>query len=549
MITQQNNNSHLVLILMVFLLQLLVTSNSLASSDKLLEKKLEPIRFQLRWHHQFQFAGYYAAVEKGFYKEAGFDVTLVAGSPELQPVNEVLSGRAQYAEGNSEVLLSRLQGEPLVAMAVIFQHSPSVLLTLASSGIKTPQDLIGKRVMTVGGDGDANFLAMLRRNHVDPSQVEIMPSSYQLSDLITGKVDAFNSYLTNEPYFMQERGINFHVINPRDYGVDFYSDILFTSEKEVKNNPERVEKIKQATIRGWRYALSNPEEIIQIISDKYNNKKTINHMRFEALSSNSLILPELIEMGYVNPERVNAMAEVFKELGMVDDLSHLDGFVFVADNELPEGLYSLIFGICLFLVALMLVAMVLALFNHRLQKEINERRAVEDKLKRLADTDSLTGLLNRRAFTERYNTELMRAKRYGDVFSIILIDLDFFKRINDVYGHDAGDTVLVKMAQLLHGNTRESDICGRFGGEEFILLLPKTTVAEARVYANRLCQKIRTQSVPLRGDEVVSVTASVGVVEWAAEDGGEMTIIKADKALYHAKKHGRDQVIVWHQGL
>jgi diguanylate cyclase (GGDEF)-like protein len=189
------------------------------------------------------------------------------------------------------------------------------------------------------------------------------------------------------------------------------------------------------------------------------------------------------------------------------------------------------------------------LFNHRLQKEVDERRAAEEKLKHLADTDSLTGLLNRRAFTQRYNAELARAQRYSDVFSIILIDLDFFKRINDTYGHKAGDTVLAKTAELLQENTRESDICCRFGGEEFILLLPKTAVAEARVYANRLCQKIRAQSISIGDDEVVSVAASIGVVEWATEDSGETTIIKADKALYSAKKHGRDQVVVWGAGL
>lgn len=549
MTTQRNNNKHLVLVLATFLLQMLAPAGSSANSDKLLQKKLDPVRLQLRWHHQFQFAGYYAALEKGFYKDAGFDVTLVAGSPGQQPVNEVLAGRAQYAEGNSEVLLSRLQGKPLVAMAVIFQHSPSVLLTLQSSGIKTPEDLIGKRVMNIGDGGEANFLAMLRRNNVDPGRVEMIPSSFRIDDLIAGKVDAFNSYLTNEPYFLQEQGIKYHVINPRDYGVDFYSDILFTSEQEVKNNPERVERFKQATIQGWRYALSNPEEIIKIISEKYNNKKSINHLRFEALSLNSLIMPELIEVGYINPERVSAMAEVFHELGMVDDLSRLDGFIFAANDKLSKGLYSLILGICLFLIAVLLVAMVLALFNHRLKKEIDERRAAEDKLKRLAETDSLTGLLNRRAFTQRYNAELVRARRYGDVFSIILIDMDFFKRVNDVYGHNAGDTVLVKMAELLQENTRESDICCRFGGEEFILLLPKTTVAEARVYANRLCQKIRTGPIQLRNDKRVSVTASIGVVEWTAEDSDEMTIIKADKALYHAKEHGRDQVVIWHQGL
>lgn len=115
-----------------------------ASTSALESMSSEIVYLQLRWQHQFQFAGYYAAIEKGFYQDEGLEVRLRAGSPERQPVPEVLSGRAQYAEGNSEVLYYRLQGKPLIALASIFQHSPSVLLTQESSGISSVHDLIGK---------------------------------------------------------------------------------------------------------------------------------------------------------------------------------------------------------------------------------------------------------------------------------------------------------------------------------------------------------------------------------------------------------------------
>lgn len=520
-----------------------------AQPNQLIPTKLEPVRMQLRWHHQFQFAGYYAAKEKGFYQQAGFDVTLVAGSPERQPVTEVLAGRAQFAEGNSEVLFSRLQGEPLVALAAIFQDSPSVLLTLASSGISSPSDLVGKTVMRVGGEGDANFLAMLIKQGVAVNKVNFVNSSYQIQDLINGKTDAFNSYVTNEPFFLEERNIKYNVIKPRQYGVNFYSDILFTTEAEVENNPERVERFKQATLQGWKYALANPEEIIRLIREKYNDKKSLNHMRFEALSVRSLIMPELVEVGYLNAHKVMAMSEVFLQLGMVDDLTNLPGFIFDQDDEISAEVYSLLIAVCIFLVAALLVAMVLALFNHRLQKEIEVRKAAEQQLVQLAETDHLTQLLNRRAFTKRYNDELVRAQRYGDVFSILLIDLDLFKAVNDRYGHEAGDRVLQSVSNLLVEDTRESDVCGRFGGEEFILLLPKTPLAEAAVYAGRLCQHIRSNSVNLRGDEKVSISASIGVVEWLQDDQEEMTILRADKALYKAKSDGRDQVAVWQPDL
>ncbi|WP_159931169.1 GGDEF domain-containing protein [Oceanicoccus sp. KOV_DT_Chl] len=515
-----------------------------APIQSLIPTRLEPIRFQLRWHHQFQFAGYYAAKEKGFYQQAGFDVTLVAGSPERQPVTEVLAGRAQYGEANSEVLLERLRGTPIVALAAIFQHSPSVLVTLKSSGIKQPADLVGKRVMSVGDDADAGFLAMFLAQKIDPKQVDMIPSSYQIQDLVDGKADAFNSYLTNEPFYLEERGIEYNLINPRDYGIDFYSDILFTTEQEVQRNPERAARFKQATIQGWNYALAHPEEIIQIIRSKYNSKKSLNHMRFEALSVQELIMPQFVEVGYMNPQRFEQMANVFLQQSMVDNIDKLAGFVFTENKKMSDDVMSLLITICIFLVALFLVAMLLALFNHRLQNEVKERKGAEEKLKKLADTDPLTQLLNRRAFAQRYNEELARAQRYNDTFSIILIDLDFFKKVNDRYGHEAGDRVLASLAELLRNDKRETDSCGRFGGEEFILLLPKTPLEEATVYAYRLCESIRNNFVSLREGEEINVTASVGVVEWLPEEQDEATIIRADNLLYQAKSQGRDQVVV-----
>ena len=524
-------------------------SNLVVNSDTLIPTKLESVRFQLRWHHQFQFAGYYAAKEQGFYRDAGFDVALVAGSPELQPVNEVLAGRAEFAVGNSEVLLARLQGKPLVALAVVFQHSPSVLLTLKKSLITAPQELIGKRVMSVGGEADASFFAMFHNQAVDTGEVDFINSSYRIEDLVEGKTDAFNSYLTNEPYYLESLGLEYNIINPRDYGVDFYSDIIFTTDAQARRNPERTERFKQATLRGWEYALANPEQLIQLIHEKYNQQRALNHLRFEALSVRSLILPELIEVGYINPQRMDSMARVFVKLGMAGSVDNLEGFIFERQDKLSEDVISLLIAILIFLVAALLVALLLALFNHRLQNEVKERRFVEEKLTQLADTDYLTQLLNRRAFATRFNEELVRANRYGDVFSILLIDLDLFKNINDQYGHEAGDRVLLSVARLLERDTRETDVCGRFGGEEFILLLPKTPISEAGIYARRLCKEIRDQAILLRSGEVVGITASIGVAEWLPADKGETTIIRADKALYDAKSKGRDQVAIWKVGL
>lgn len=242
----------------------------------------EVVDLQLRWHHQFQFAGYYAAVEKGFYKEEGLDVLIHAGDPAHQPVPEVLAGHAHYAEGNSEVLYQRLLGKPLVALAAIFQHSPSVLLTRRDSGIESVHDLMGKKVMLMNMTEDADFLSMFLSEDISLSQVQIMPSSYDINDLISGKVDAFNSYTTNEPYLLKQRNIAYNIIDPSTYRIDFYSDILFTSEAELRDHPKRVEAMRRATLKGWRYAMDHPDEIITLLLDKYHVEKTREHLEFEA---------------------------------------------------------------------------------------------------------------------------------------------------------------------------------------------------------------------------------------------------------------------------
>ncbi|MBD3755298.1 MAG: ABC transporter substrate-binding protein [Gammaproteobacteria bacterium] len=167
----------------------------------------DAVTLQLRWMPQFQFAGYYAALWQGYYREQGLNVTIEPGAPGKHPHQQVLNGHAQYGVGNSEVLLSYLQGSPLVALAAIAQHSPSVLLTRKDSSIRTPQDLIGKRIMMLGGANDIEFLALLANEGIKTQDLTILPSSYRVDDLIEGKVDAFNAYLSNEPFYLRQQGV------------------------------------------------------------------------------------------------------------------------------------------------------------------------------------------------------------------------------------------------------------------------------------------------------------------------------------------------------
>ncbi len=355
---------------------------ALLSAPSSAEQSLEPITLQLRWHHQFQFAGYVAARDLGYYREAGLDVTLVPGTPGRNPLDEVLSGRADYGVGNSELLHRRLNGAPLVALAVVFQHSPSVLLVRADSGIHAPHDLIGRRVMMIGNRIDADFHAMLTGQGIAPHELEIIDSSYDIADLADGRTDAFNAYLTNEPFFMRQRGIAVHAIRPRDYGIDFYSDTLFTSETELAAHPERVEALREASLRGWAYALEHPDEVIAWLRQRYGVEKSIPHLRFEAEAVAELVLPQLVEIGYMNPDRWQIMADTFVAQGMAPNGYKLDGFIYAPPRvEAPVWIY---WGAAVFfLFAFAWAAVALFLFRSRraLQREIDVRALTEERLR------------------------------------------------------------------------------------------------------------------------------------------------------------------------
>ena len=329
----------------------------------------EVVDLQLRWHHQFQFAGYYAAVEKGFYKEEWLDVRIHAGDPTHQPVPEVLAGHAQYAEGNSEVLYQRLLGKPLVALAAIFQHSPSVLLTRRDSGIESVHDLMGKKVMLMNMTEDADFLSMFLNEDVSLSHVKVIPSSYDINDLISGKVDAFNSYTTNEPYFLKQHNVAYNIIDPSTYRIDFYSDILFTSEAELRDHPNRVEAMRRASLKGWRNRMDHADEIITLLLENYHVEKTREHLEFEAAEMRKLIFPNLIEIGHMNQGRWQHMADSFVNVGLIKPGYKLDGFIYdPGPKQAPAWVFPLLIAVLIILTVVSAITYYLQHLNRRLNK-------------------------------------------------------------------------------------------------------------------------------------------------------------------------------------
>lgn len=293
----------------------------------------EKVVLQLKWFHQFQFAGYYAAKEKGFYEEAGLDVTIRERDLRFNNITQVIDNEAQYGVSDSVLFLYMLKNQPIKIVAPIFQHSPNVLFTLKSSGLDSPYKLANKTITFYKNDTDGiSILGMLKSFQIIPELNRIYKKTdYML--LAQDETDAYAGYLTNEPYYFKEMGIELNIINPANYGFDLYGDMLFTNEQEATNHPQRVEKFKKATLKGWEYALSHKEEMITLIHQKYAKEKSLGHLKYEADALEQVIQKDLIPLGALDKGRVKYILDIYKQDGFITTNTNIDNFIFEAYNS------------------------------------------------------------------------------------------------------------------------------------------------------------------------------------------------------------------------
>jgi diguanylate cyclase (GGDEF)-like protein len=491
---------------------------------------LEKVSLQLRWLHQFQFAGYYMAKEKGYYRDAGLDVTIVeANSKHPHPVEEVVSGRAQYGIGNSGLINERLNGKPIVVLAALFQNSPNVWILRKDSNITTITDMANKRLMMTKNIENAELIALFYNEGINIDKLNIIDSTFNINDLISKKVDAFNGYSTNEPYYLKKQGIDYITIDPRKYGVDFYSDCLFTTDNELAQHPQRVKAFREASLRGWAYALAHPQESIDIILTHYSNLKTREHLSFEAATIRKLMIPELIEIGHMNPARWGYIAQTYYKLGFIPTASVPHGFLY--NPNAPKDYTWLYYSLGISLILLIFIGSI-ATYIYRLNRTIKEQSI----------RDPLTGLYNRRYLAETLPREIARAQREMTPLSLVIIDLDHFKVINDTYGHTAGDTVLRNIATSLIGSIRQNDFVCRYGGEEFVIVMSGISIDKAYLRMEA-CRKEIQSMITTYNDHTISVTISAGIATFNAHGTLEDELLKAaDDALYTSKTNGRNQI-------
>jgi len=743
--------------------------------SNLFSQEEDKITLQLDWLHQFQFAGYYIAKEKGFYSDNNLDVKFKEFNNSINLAQSVLNNKNTYAVGKSSLIIDKLNNKNIVLLSAIYQNSPMALLTLKKSNINKISDLKNKKVM-LSPDAKAavNINSMIKSQNIRLEDINFIPHTFNLNDLISGKVDAIGCYLSNEPFILENKNIEYKIFNPNSYGFDFYGGILFTSQDEVIKNHKRVKAFNDASIKGWNYAFSNIEETARLIYEKYNTQnKTL-----DSLINEGQVLKELSKteenkaIGDIDPKKINEIKRLYSLLGFAtNNIINFDNFIFntnkivlnkLENNFIKNNKFSLItntknrpfsyinnnqiagievdlikllskkmdinyniiekpenpiifnkirtnsldleynysidqvnlakkiysdpilkismgiatshdkniitdlsilenqkfailenssiynelkskyqnidfiivdskkeafslihknkvFGfidnslslshqmikeklstikisgtlpynleiristnkenfilidiinkiiplikkdekdkiskkyqlilfqevndyswIYKYILPLLFTIIVILLANSKMRKEIRKRKFAEEALKDYSSRDSLTKIFNRAKIDSVIKEQIKNCKSSDETFSIIFFDIDNFKLINDNFGHIKGDNVLKNISNLVSENIRETDIIGRWGGEEFIIILPKTTANKALVFANKLRELICKNNFQINGQ----LTVSIGITQYLKNDSNKDLIKRADEAMYDIKRKGKNAVKV-----
>jgi len=743
-------------------------------------QELKKASIQFQWKHQFEYAGFYAAIEQGYYRDVGLDVELKEVTKTTNLIDEVLQGKSDFGISYSSIVAEYYKGKPIVMMANIFKHSALVLVS--QKDIFTPAELQNKVVM--GGKveiSNTGLGMMLRHFDITIDDLNLVPPSHNIEDFKNKKVDAMTAFITNQPYQLNTQNIPYNILSPTNYGSQFYDVNIFTSQALLKRDPKMVRDFRDASIKGWHYALEHSDEIIQLILKKYNTQhKTFDALKYEAEITKSLILEDIYPLGSVDCNIIQNMKQNFIDLNIIskktlpskenfimdhncqteksqeltdDERAYLQkkkdirvcsdpnwmpfekikegklvgmsadyldllqtqlnvpftlvptknwseslefakqrkcdifslamqtpsrkkymnftkphlsiplviattndklfitdfqdslnqtfgavkGYAFteilklkypklkiIEYNSIQEGLqavdhgkiYGFLDNLCvlayhmqkeyvgslkitgrieytwelgigvrnddpvlfnilnktidnidekkkqeilnswtsisyeertdfsLFWKFFALVTVIISILLYRyieIQKYNKELTKLNKELEHLSITDGLTKLYNRRFLDDVLQNEYDRAQRYKNTFSLILIDIDDFKEVNDTYGHDKGDHVLRTIAAILKEHSRANDIVGRWGGEEFMVVCQNSKKEGAVTVAEKMRLHIQNHDFKLDRD----VTASFGVLEYHPTQTYHWHITSVDKALYEAKDSGKNRIKVY----
>lgn len=271
----------------------------------------ETVTVRLKWFNQAQFAGYYVAKTKGYYKDSGLDVSIQPGGPDFPSIQMVAGGNEQFGVTSADqILVARSKGVPVVALAVLYRKSPFVLFSLKPSGITEASQFRGKTIgVKLGGNEELVYRDILGRAKIPATALTEIPVKFDLTPLLDGQVDVWPGYVINEVISAREKGFDVNIIWPGSYGINLYADTLFTTERMLKEKPVVVKHFVEATLKGWRYAVAHPEEAAQI-TVKSGDGLSYDHELAMMKESIPLLMPDKAPIGSMDPAQWSALQDM-----------------------------------------------------------------------------------------------------------------------------------------------------------------------------------------------------------------------------------------------
>ena len=310
-----------------------ITTSTSSSSGESSSEELIPVTLQLKWVPQAQFAGYFVALEKGYYEEEGLDVTIAPGGPDIVPEQQVANGAANIGVDWVASLLPHIeQGLPLIQIAQIYQNSGLLLISKKDAGITSPKDLASKNVGNWMGGNEFEALALFDKYGFDPnSDLSFVKQGFTMDQFLAGEIDAASAMTYNEYHVVLESGVpasDLNVIDMNDEGVAMLEDNLFANKEWLENNKETAAKFLRASIKGWQDAIEDPEGAVDIImAESEEGSSTREHQLTMMEEVAKLILPEGFnadDIGKTNKEMFQQTADIAYKFGVIKEKANVD---------------------------------------------------------------------------------------------------------------------------------------------------------------------------------------------------------------------------------
>jgi len=234
---------------------------------------------QFGWVKTVEFAGSFIADDRGYYAAEGLDIDMLSGGPGIDVVTAIVSGKALFGCGTGAQILAkaRQEGAPIKVVGVLYQKSPLAVLSLRKNPIRTPQELLGKRVGVAAADS-IPWTTWLALNHLDASKITRVPVQFDPAPLVTGQVDAFLSFATEQPVELQVQGVPVEFFLLADYGYSSYSGSYYVLEDTLRNHRDEVVRFMRAEVRGWEANAANPSLGAKLTVGKYGKALGLSYM-------------------------------------------------------------------------------------------------------------------------------------------------------------------------------------------------------------------------------------------------------------------------------